>query len=291
MTSKYENLKKIAQKDIKSGIVTLCCVLWITTMETNDKLQLLLKFDREIEGKNHFDVLGVTEETGEAELRSAYFDLLKKFGADYFHQVSDAGAKAAIDRVNKAIRQAYDTLSKPEKRAEYVAQLHGEAAPQAIDIADVFEAEQSMSQARSLMERGDFAVALPKLERAIQLDPKSVEGAVRLAYTKYMLLDVGPDNKRNQESVEACRKTLTETLDQLPKADYLRVYLGDIENLEGNNTRAIDWYKKAIRINPENLQATRGIKLIEGRAQRAKQETEKPKSFFEKLKAVLTKKM
>ena len=260
-------------------------------MDTNDKLQALLKFNREIEGRNYFEVLGVNQNSSEAEIRSAYFDLLKLYGADYFMHVTEASARAAIDNVNMTIRQAYETLSKPDKRADYIAELSGDTSARGIDIADVFEAEQSLSQARSLMERGDFNIAAQKLEKTIQLDPKSVEAAARLAYARYMLLEVGADNKRNQERVEECRQKLTETLEQMPKADYLRFYLGAIENLEGNRDKAIDWYKKATKMNPDNLQAKRGIKLIEDWQLRSKQEAEKPKSFFERIKAVLTKKM
>lgn len=260
-------------------------------MEKNDKLQALLKFNREIEGKNYFEVLGVTDSSSEADIRSAYFDLLKLYGADYFVHVTEADARAAIDNVNMMVRQAYETLSKPDKRAEYVAELKGDVSARSIDIADVFEAEQSLSQARSLMERGDFAIAAQKLEKTIQLDPKSIEAAARLAYARYMLLEIGADNKRDQTRVGECRQKLIETLDQMPKADFLRVYLGDIENLEGDSAKAIDWYKKAVKMNPDNLQAKRGIKLIEDRQQKSKHEAAQPKSLFERIKAVLTKKM
>ena len=260
-------------------------------METNDKLQALINFNQQLNGKNYFEILGIDENTPEAEIRSAYFGLLKKYGADYFHQVTEPDARAAIDNVNKMLRQAYDTLSRTESRERYIAELHGEPRSLSMDIAAVFEVEQAMTQARSLMERGEFAVAAQKLEKVVQRDRKSIEARARMAYAQYMLLPVDASGKRDQAKVNEMRNTITDALGTMESVDFLRVYLGDIENLEGNSDKALSWYKQAAKINPGNLQAKRGIKLLEDRSKRAKKEPEKPKSLFERIKAVLTRKM
>ena len=161
-------------------------------MDTNTKLEGLKQFRETMADKNDFELLGVEESADDAAVRSAYFGLIKLYGADFFHHVVDAESREAIDDVNRRLRAAYDNIGKEAKRKLYIERLHGGVAFEAdahIDIADVFECEQALSQARALMERGEFAIALQKLEKAQKLDKKSMEIRARLAYVHFMLMD------------------------------------------------------------------------------------------------------
>lgn len=241
----------------------------MTIMEANEKLDLLLKFHSQMAGKNHFELLGVQEDVNDEAVRSAYFALLKTYNADYFHHVTDPEKRKAIDEVNRQLRVAYDTLMKQSSREAYLASIKGTAPAEAekeIDIADVFEADQALSQARSLMERGDFRIAITKLEKAVKLDPKSIESSVRLTYAKFMMSDVNASGKRDSKLVDETREKLKTACEELPNADYLRVYLGNIEKLEGNSSAALTWFKKALRINPNNMWAKREIHMAENAA-------------------------
>ena len=71
---------------------------------------------------------------------------------------------------------------------------------------------------------------------------------------------------------------------QKDEADFLRAYLGTIYGLEGDNAKAIEWYKAAQKLNPENLTAKRELKLIEDREKRAKEAENAPKSLMDQVK-------
>ena len=261
-------------------------------MDANEKLEALKKFYSEMEGKNHFELLEIDQTADDEAVRSAYFALLKKYGADYFHHVVDAEGKKAVEEVNRRLRQAYDTLGKKSKREAYIATLNGgnpEGNESKIDIVSVFEAEQATSQARSLMERGEFGVAIQKLEKAQKLDPKSFEVKARLCYSQYMMMDTDSNGKRSSFAVKNAVECLEELCGNMPNADYIRVYLGDIENLEGNAEKSLNWYKEALSINPENLQAKRAINLKEDRAKKEKIKEEAPKSFMDSVKSFINK--
>lgn len=265
-------------------------------MDANAKLEALKEFRSQMEGKNHFEILGIDQSADDAAVRSAYFGLLKLYGADYFHHVVDTEGKAAVEDVNKRLRQAYDVLGKSSKRDAYIASLNAGTSDEddsKIDIGSVFEAEQALSQARSLMERGDFNVAIQKLEKALKLDPKSLEIKVRLSYAQYMVMEVDARGQRKAFVVNDIIECLEGACENLPNADYLRVYLGDIENLEGHTEKSLAWYKKALAINSDNLQAKRAINLHEERErkeqEKAQQEEQKNSSFFDKVKAFIQK--
>lgn len=63
--------------------------------------------------KDYYDVLGVSEDATQAEIRTTYLDLAKQY-----HPDKTGGDKAAEEKL-KAINEAYDVLKKPEKRKEY----------------------------------------------------------------------------------------------------------------------------------------------------------------------------
>ena len=236
-------------------------------MDANEKLQKLLEFHGQMDGKNYFELLGVSEDVDDAGVRSAYFGLLKNFNADYFHQVESAEDKQAVEEVNRQLRQAYDALMKEEGRKSYLAKIKGEVpegSAEEVNIEAIFEADQALAQAENLMDRGDFKVAIPKLEKAISLDNKLIEAQLRLVYSKYMLLDVDENGKREPSVVYETRKKLVDGCKELEHADYLRLYLGILEKLEGNPDEALKWFKEALKINPENMSAKREIRMATG---------------------------
>lgn len=265
-------------------------------MDVKERLAAIKSFHDTMDGKNHFELLGVAENADDAAVRSAYFGLIKLYGADYFHSVTNPDDKKIIDDVNRQLRLAYDAIGKTEKRNAYTATLHGKTANEddanaQIDFAKVFECEQAVTQARALMERGEFEVARQKLEKALRLDSRSIEVKGRLAYLDYMLMPLDSNGKRNPHKVEKIRADLESACEDMPRADFLRVYLGDIEKLELQNDKALAWYKKAVAINAENIAAQREIRLMENRAQNAQEKSQSPQSLFEKIKALLTKKL
>ena len=63
--------------------------------------------------KNYYDILGVSENATEEEIKKAFRTLAKKY-----HPDRNKGDKTAEDKF-KEISEAYDTLSDPKKRQEY----------------------------------------------------------------------------------------------------------------------------------------------------------------------------
>ena len=73
----------------------------------------------------------------------------------------------------------------------------------------------------------------------------------------------------------------------MPKADFLRVYLGDVEKLNGNTENALNWYREALKLNKENYTAKREIMLIEERQKKALESEKAPAGFLDKIKSFL----
>lgn len=68
--------------------------------------------------KNYYEVLGVQKTATDAELKSAYRNLAKKYHPDVYANKSEAEKKDAEAKF-KEINHAYEVLSDPQKRAAY----------------------------------------------------------------------------------------------------------------------------------------------------------------------------
>ena len=258
------------------------------------KLADLRAFKQVMDGMNDFEILDVPQTCDDSAVRAGYFGRMKKFSADYFH-CSPADVMEDVNAVNKRLREAYEHLQTADKRKALLEAMKEAAAKpvqnmptepvnnEPVDIEAVFAAEQAMSRAITLMERGDFKMARKYLDTAQQKDPASHELGARIAYADYMLLELDENGHRPAGAVDKARKALEAAAKEWPNADYIRLYQGEIEKLEGNEAKALEFYKEANTINP-TPSAQQEIKLIERRIENQKNGPQ-PVSFVDKLKA------
>lgn len=73
---------------------------------------------------DHYDILGLTRQASTAEIKSAYYNLAKKYHPDRHHQ-RDNDLRPKLERLFALITQAYDVLSQPAERAAYDERIRG----------------------------------------------------------------------------------------------------------------------------------------------------------------------
>ncbi len=72
-----------------------------------------------MEGRNHYQLLGVSRRADKKTIRAAYFELSKLFHPDAYFGKQLGGFKLKMEEVFKRLTEAYETLGKSKKRAEY----------------------------------------------------------------------------------------------------------------------------------------------------------------------------
>jgi tetratricopeptide (TPR) repeat protein len=170
---------------------------------------------------DHYQTLGVERNATPAQLKAAYFRLIREFTPEnnpqrYF-----------------AIAEAYRELSNPEKRAEYDKR---KSVPDAVVdlLGEAFEA----------LEEEDHETAIRTLHEVTKRAPEYADGWFFL----------GRAFDQAERHADATRALLT-ALDRNPRDARTLLWLGDSERKAGNHAAARRHLKEAIVLEPKNSDA------------------------------------
>ncbi|MGV7210293.1 Fe-S protein assembly co-chaperone HscB [Oxalobacteraceae bacterium A2-2] len=126
--------------------------------------------------QNHFELFNLPQRfaVDSAALDSAYRDVQSRVHPDKFVSATDAEKRVAMQWATRA-NEAYQTLKNPQKRAQYLCELHGvdlqtesnTAMPMAF-LMQQMEWREALGEARAARD----ADALDKLDRDLRLERK-----------------------------------------------------------------------------------------------------------------------
>lgn len=144
------------------------------------------------------------------------------YGSDYEQTVMDE-AKVMLGLMTK------EEFSKTAEKQE-IEQLSPEAK----------EAQRSLQMAKVLLDRGFGTKAMPKIEKALELDPNMVEARLLAGE---LLLEAGDH--------QAARAHFEKVLEINPKSNEARVGIGSVLAAEGDLDGAEAELQKAVMLNPD----------------------------------------
>ena len=211
--------------------------------------------------QNHFEVLGVPDDTPTEGVRKAFMALAKSFHPDKVGRRSPELVDLA-SKVFARISEANDVLSNNEKRAAYIAQMRRSRGAQADrqEVTRILTAEQQFQRAEEAVRRRDWNAALEALKWAMELD--SAEGEFHALRGWVLFLqqqDLGTGNP--EPAYEAIKKAISLS-PQSPAGFY---YLGQIRKACGDMGEAEKMFRKTIELRPNHVEANRELRLIQMR--------------------------
>ena len=127
--------------------------------DLSKKAQHIAIFEKNLEGKNHFELLGVHERSSHKDISRAYHDLAKSFHPDKVPQEAPQTLRDGVQRVFSKITKAYETLSDDQKRQEYKEFLLKGDSEVILEQEDLFETARlhlehnRISQAATLLQQ------------------------------------------------------------------------------------------------------------------------------------------
>ncbi|MHB8872401.1 MAG: response regulator [Myxococcaceae bacterium] len=211
---------------------------------------------------DYFEVLGVATNAAREEIKRSYFALAKEYHPDKHFGSSSAEIRQLAGQVYDLISTAHDTLTDPDERERYVAELaSGVKRDIGDEVGKILAAEGKFQKGEELLRQRDFRAAHDLFREAIGL--YADEGEFH-AYLGWSLFQLDP-NEAN--TVDLALKSLEKAVGLNPKVDKSYLFTGYIYKATGRPDKAEKQFEKAIQCNPDCTEALRELRIL-GKAKR-----------------------
>lgn len=207
--------------------------------------------------QTHFEILGIDVNASADETRSAYERLAAKMHPDQYNQSSRAVQQMA-ERVFDHITQAYQTLSDPRRRSEYILNVRRDERNAEIQLVGerALEAEKEFQLGEDLLAKRAYEKALASFGKALELYP--AEGDYHAHYGWALHMCHPGDPAMIQEAMEHVLRGIK--LAGHREKSYL--FLGRLYKAIGRPRTAEKMFARAVQIQPQSVEALRELRLI-----------------------------
>jgi DnaJ domain/Domain of unknown function (DUF4388) len=252
-----------------------------------------------LKGRSHFDVLGISKASNEAQVKEAYFRLARRFHPDSIRkEVALADLTERAEAVFIRVGEAYEVLRDARRRSSYEADLASRtprpgpqaAAPAAAAPAGAAAPADPEAEGRAVenaIRIGERHVAEERYWDAIQV----LEAALPLATGKasvrgrYMLAKA---LVKNPHWIKRAEELLLSLIKDEPMHLGAHLQLGHIYKGGGLKARAGSMYRRVLELQPEHEEATLGLRDLAAPPE-AETEGESPASGGRLLKRFFNK--
>lgn len=166
--------------------------------------------------------------------------------------------KDACARVFARMSEAHATLTDDDKRAQYM-RLHegGSGSPEMQDaVAKVVEAAADFQKAEVCFKRNDLAQAEALVRKALKDNPTQADYHAMLAW----LLSLKPANQSNEKALESIQM-LDKAISMNDCCEKALFWRGMLNKRVGRPESAYRDFRKAVDLNPHNIDAAREVRL------------------------------
>lgn len=223
------------------------------------------RFHGETKSKSYFELFGVSaSEVDLAKVKAVYKDLAKQWHVDAYAGLDLGAEKPLLNEIFSHITEAYETLLEPNKRSEYAVRLERQAKGLATDVSAVLRAEQLFDEALAEIRRKRWDEAIQRLEEAIRLNGDDPLYRAQLGWAEFNL---APRNRTSSQRAMDRVMSAVQRQENLPIAYQ---YLGQMHFALENYGEAKKWWKKCLDWDAKNIEASRGLRLVNQREEKNK---------------------
>ncbi len=232
------------------------------------------EFHLTIQNQDYYEILGVTQNASNEEIRDAYYKLVKCYHPDV-NPNADQETRAKAEEIFTQITTAYETLSERDKREQYNS--HEELTVLKTQAKYIYEAEMTFKKGITLLIQRDYAEAEKKIREAATMNPDEAAYLGALAWTRFLAVE---DKSPVLEEVKNSLETALKMNDKIAENYY---YLGSVYKYTNDLRKAEKYFEKAIELDPDYIEAKREVRLINTRKMNVKSDKKIEKNFWSSL--------
>ncbi len=133
---------------------------------TEAQKKRILHVEAHLDDWNHYRLLDVRRAGSAADIKTGYFKASKEFHPDTFFRKDIGKYAERVDRIFRAMKAAYDVLSKAPVRAAYDETLIGEITPEELEeLGQIADVKRREVEHKARLERADAARRAARLRR------------------------------------------------------------------------------------------------------------------------------
>jgi tetratricopeptide (TPR) repeat protein len=209
-----------------------------------------------MKGQNHFERLGLTEQTDAAAVKAAYFKLARLYHPDTL----PPGAAPELEKLKAEvfgyIGDAYRTLTDDKSRKDYLEQIKsGDTGKEEVDVVAILQAEERFKRGIVFMKARKYAEATAIFDEAIELNAAEPEFHAWRGYARFC---AAPDKKAAQ--AEAFRE-IQGALKKNERCAPAHYFLGLIAKTLGDASGSLKHFKRTVELQPDHIDAQREVRM------------------------------
>lgn len=131
---------------------------------TEEQKKRILFVELHLDDWNHYRLLELKRSAAAADVKAAYFKLSKEFHPDAYFRKDVGRYRERVDRIFRAMKAAYDVLSKPQHRAAYDDTLVGELSDDDIEeLGKIADGKRRDQERVARLQRNESAMKARRL--------------------------------------------------------------------------------------------------------------------------------
>jgi ActR/RegA family two-component response regulator/tetratricopeptide (TPR) repeat protein len=212
----------------------------------------LKKTMAEIEGKNYFEILNISKNAPETEIKKSYHELANVFHPD--KQPADLPKELADynKQIFDKIQKAYNALSKDSSKKDYLIEMEQG------DTAALLEAETVLESALRMVSTNQFQPAVDILDRVRNLDAQMPK---LLLVRMWATIKMGESKPNVFDAAEFVTK-LEEMSNDVRNDPFYLFVKGLLQKHLGNKNNAIAYFEKAVASKADFVAARRELNVL-----------------------------
>lgn len=240
--------------EIARALLALYCSGLIVFEQSKYKalIEQLKQTYRELQDKDPYRVLDVDSSLSEGGIKRAYIKMVKVHHPDAYSYADDPEVKRLANENFNLIHRAYNEIQRMREGRQ----------PEKTGIDEELQAEILFAQGTQALKTRDFQKSLDLFRLCVNMKPQErifAESYVKTMFLKWQKTGLGTAAEIKASIFDATRK--------FPDSDTLYMTLGWVLKQEGLNNKAIEAFKRALQINPKNVDAQRELRLYQMRGQ------------------------
>lgn len=204
---------------------------------------------------NFLELLKVTEDVNETDLREAYRKIRFEFHPDRFGDQISGQSQRILDDILARLDKAYQTLSDTESREEYLKTIRKVSADSALQSKRYLQALDTFREAKKLMEGEKFAEARQKFDEAFKIWPSGIEYRM---YSQYALVKQNIAERENLDLSPELHK-FRELAYAYAHSDVGFLLLGHLYRVAKQYEAAREAYNKARQLSPQSQEVENAL--------------------------------